>query len=466
MQLPDRSDTICALATAPGMGAIAVIRISGPKTFTILNSIFETKTNKSKDFNSVKSHTLHFGNIVFQNKVIDEVLLSVFKNPKSYTGEDTIEISCHGSTYIQQQLLQILQASGARLAEPGEFTLRAFLNGKLDLTQAEAVADLIASQHASAHTTAIQQLRGGYNSTIQALRQQLMDFASLIELELDFAEEDVEFANRDQLRALINGLLKEVKSLRNSFDTGNAMKNGIPVVIAGKPNVGKSTLLNALLNEEKAIVSEIAGTTRDVVEDQLVIHGYRFRFMDTAGIRHSTDTIEKIGVERTYSHTEKASIALYLCDPGQSKAEEIKNELEELKAKSRNSTLSIITVINKTDQFSEAILLPYRHLPSAIFISAKNKTHLDELKQMLIEESGVANKENENQLVTNARHAASLLKAEDALTKVITGMDDNLTSDFLALELKEAIYQLGSITGEIYTDDLLGNIFSKFCIGK
>jgi tRNA modification GTPase len=466
MQLPDRSDTICALATAPGMGAIAVIRISGSQTFEILNGIFESKSGKKKDFNTVKSHTLHYGNILFQGKIIDEVLLSVFKNPMSYTGEDTIEISCHGSTYIQQQLLQVLQSNGARLAEPGEFTMRAFLNGKLDLTQAEAVADLISSQHASAHTTAIQQLRGGYNSTIQSLRQQLMDFASLIELELDFAEEDVEFANRDQLRALINGLLKEVKTLRNSFDAGNAMKNGIPVVIAGKPNVGKSTLLNALLNEEKAIVSEIAGTTRDVVEDQLIIDGYRFRFMDTAGIRHTTDTIEKIGVEKTYLHAEKASIALYLCDPGQSKPEEIKIELEELKTKSGNNTLSIITVVNKTDQFSEATLLPYQELPSSVFISAKNKTHLEELKKLLISESGVANKENENQLVTNARHASSLLKAETALTKVIEGMDDNLTSDFLALELKEALYQLGNITGEIYTDDLLGNIFSKFCIGK
>jgi tRNA modification GTPase len=466
MHLPDRSDTICALATAPGMGAIAVIRISGAKTFEILNGLFETKTGKKKNFSEVKSHTLHFGNIIFDNKIIDEVLLSIFKNPMSYTGEDTIEISCHGSTYIQQQLLQVLQSCGARLAEPGEFTMRAFLNGKLDLTQAEAVADLISSQHASAHTTAIQQLRGGYNSTIQALRQQLMDFASLIELELDFAEEDVEFANRDQLRALINGLLKEVKTLRTSFDTGNAMKNGIPVVIAGKPNVGKSTLLNALLNEEKAIVSEIAGTTRDVVEDQLIIEGYRFRFMDTAGIRHTTDTIEKIGVEKTYLHAEKASIALYLCDPGQSSPEEIKGELEELKTKSGNPNLSIITVINKTDQFQEALLLPYQQLPSSVFISAKNKTHLEELKRLLISESGVANKENENQLVTNARHASSLLKAETALTKVIEGMDDNLTSDFLALELKEALYQLGNITGEIYTDDLLGNIFSKFCIGK
>ena len=458
MQLPDRSDTICALATAPGMGAIAVIRISGSKTFEILNGIFESKSGKKKDFNSSKSHTLHFGNLLYQHKIIDEVLISVFKNPMSYTGEDTIEISCHGSTYIQQQLLVI--------AEPGEFTMRAFLNGKLDLTQAEAVADLISSQHASAHTTAIQQLRGGYNSTIQSLRQQLMDFASLIELELDFAEEDVEFANRDQLRALINGLLKEVKKLRNSFDTGNAMKNGIPVVIAGKPNVGKSTLLNALLNEEKAIVSEIAGTTRDVVEDQLIIEGYRFRFMDTAGIRQTTDAIEKIGVAKTYSHTEKASIALYLCDPAQSNPEEILKELEELKLKSGNSTISIITVVNKTDQFSVEALLPYHALPASIFISAKNKTHLDELKKLLIFESGVANKENENQLVTNARHASSLLKAETALTKVIEGMDENLTSDFLALELKEALYQLGNITGEIYTDDLLGNIFSKFCIGK
>ena len=312
MHLPNQADTICALATAPGLGAIAVIRVSGPNTFKIIEAVFKTKKGKSKDFKTITSHTLHFGDIVLDNQTLDEVLISVFKNPHSYTGQDTIEISCHGSTYIQQQILQLLQQKGARLAEPGEFTLRAFLNGKLDLSQAEAVADLISSQHASAHQTAMQQLRGGYSHAIQELRTQLLNFASLIELELDFAEEDVEFANRDQLSKLVHELLKSVRTLRESYATGNALKNGIPVVIAGKPNVGKSTLLNALLNDDKAIVSDIAGTTRDVIEDQLVIDGYRFRFMDTAGLRSTGDVIEKLGVERSYEYARKASIIMYL----------------------------------------------------------------------------------------------------------------------------------------------------------
>ena len=465
MHLPNQADTICALATAPGLGAIAVIRVSGPDTFRIIETVFKTKKGKSKDFSSIKSHTLHFGDIILDNQTLDEVLISVFKNPHSYTGQDTIEISCHGSTYIQQQILQLLQQKGARLAEPGEFTLRAFLNGKLDLSQAEAVADLIASQHASAHQTAMQQLRGGYSHAIQELRTQLLNFASLIELELDFAEEDVEFANRDQLSKLVNQLLKSVRTLRESYATGNALKNGIPVVIAGKPNVGKSTLLNALLNDNKAIVSDIAGTTRDVIEDQLVIDGYRFRFMDTAGLRSTEDEIEKLGVERSYEYARKASIIMYLCDPQQSTAEEILAEITDLENRVGEDKF-ILTVVNKCDLHNEQELATYTTLPNNIFIAAKTQLHLEELKKKLIIGSGVASLENENQLVTNARHEGALAKAEEALVRVIDGMQSNLTSDLLALDLKDAIYHLGLITGEIYSDDLLGNIFSKFCIGK
>ncbi len=465
MHLPNQADTICALATAPGLGAIAVIRVSGPDTFRIIETVFKTKKGKSKDFSSIKSHTLHFGDIILDNQTLDEVLISVFKNPHSYTGQDTIEISCHGSTYIQQQILQLLQQKGARLAEPGEFTLRAFLNGKLDLSQAEAVADLIASQHASAHQTAMQQLRGGYSHAIQELRTQLLNFASLIELELDFAEEDVEFANRDQLSKLVNQLLKSVRTLRESYATGNALKNGIPVVIAGKPNVGKSTLLNALLNDNKAIVSDIAGTTRDVIEDQLVIDGYRFRFMDTAGLRSTEDEIEKLGVERSYEYARKASIIMYLCDPQQSTAEEILAEITDLENRVGEDKF-ILTVVNKCDLHNEQELATYTTLPNNIFIAAKTQLHLEELKKKLIISSGVASLENENQLVTNARHEGALAKAEEALVRVIDGMQSNLTSDLLALDLKDAIYHLGLITGEIYSDDLLGNIFSKFCIGK
>ncbi len=465
MHLPNQADTICALATAPGLGAIAVIRVSGPDTFRIIETVFKTKKGKSKDFNSIASHTLHFGDIVLDNQTLDEVLISVFKNPHSYTGQDTIEISCHGSTYIQQQILQLLQQRGARLAEPGEFTLRAFLNGKLDLSQAEAVADLIASQHASAHLTAMQQLRGGYSHAIQELRSQLLNFASLIELELDFAEEDVEFANRDQLAKLVFELLKSVRTLRESYATGNALKNGIPVVIAGKPNVGKSTLLNALLNDNKAIVSDIAGTTRDVIEDQLVIDGYRFRFMDTAGLRATGDVIEKLGVERSYEYARKASIIMYLCDPQQSTADEILAEITDLENKVGEDKF-ILTVVNKCDLYDEQKLASYTTLPNVIFIAAKTQLHLDELKKKLIHGSGVASRENENQLVSNARHEGALAKAEEALVRVTDGMQSHLTSDLLALDLKDAIYHLGLITGEIYTDDLLGNIFSKFCIGK
>ena len=459
-----QQDTICALATPAGMGALAVIRLSGPDALKIGSEIYRTRKGLVKDFEKAKGYTLHFGNLMDQNQIVDEVLLSIFKNPNSYTGEDLLEFSCHGSVYIQQQVLCLLIKQGARMANPGEFTQRAFLNGKMDLSQAEAVSDLISSSHESAHQAAIKQLRGGYSTVIAALRAQLIDFASLLELELDFAEEDVEFANRDKLRELINTLLKEISALRNSFHEGNAMKEGIPVVIAGKPNTGKSTLLNALLNDERAIVSSIAGTTRDVVEDTLVIQGRKFRFMDTAGLRISDDTIEQIGVERTYTHAAKSSLALYLCDPTQSNYSELIEEINAFKQKIEND-ISIIPVINKIDTVDDDKLNEYRLLTSALFISAKNKVQIDQLKNEIVK-SLKFNEEGDSMLVTNARHASALAAAQQDLERLLEGMNNQLSTDLLAFECRHALHHLGEITGHIYTEDLLVNIFSKFCIGK
>lgn len=467
MHLPDRNDSICALATPPGQGALAVIRISGPQSFGLISGLFRTLKGTKKDFSKVRPYSIHYGQLCDGDKVLDEVLISIFKGPKSYTGEDVAEISCHGSVYIQQALLQLLQSRGCRMAEPGEFTLRAFMNGKLDLSQAEAVADLIAAGHEGAHKAALQQLRGGYSHTMQQLRTRLIDFASLIELELDFAEEDVEFANRDKLAELIHELLREVRSLQDSFASGNVLKTGVPVLIAGKPNVGKSTLLNALLNEERAIVSDIAGTTRDVIEDHLVIDGIRFRFMDTAGLRETDDTIEKIGVARTMDYASRASILLYLCDPQQSTPDALRKEIENLRLQSGNAGAQVITVINKSDLFEVSdIHRRYEGFENTVFISAKEGKQLEKLKMMLAALAIGSGEQGDQTLVTSARHAASLHLAAVALQKVSEGIRHQLATDLLAFELKEAIYQLGNITGEVYTDDLLGNIFSKFCIGK
>lgn len=467
MNIGNREDTICALATAPGMAALAVIRLSGNKSFSIINALFTTIKGKKKDFTTLRPYSIHFGKIIDREQVIDEVLISVFKGPHSYTGEDIIEISCHGSTYIQQSILQLLIRSGARMAEPGEFTLRAFLNGKLDLSQAEAVSDLISSGHASAHKVAMQQLRGGYSDTMQQLRQQLVDFASLIELELDFAEEDVEFANREKLTSLVEGLLVEIRKLQKSFIEGNVLKTGVSVLIAGKPNVGKSTLLNALLNEERAIVSDIAGTTRDVIEDYLVIDGIQFRFMDTAGIRHSADVIEQMGVERTHQHAQKAAVIIYVADPEQSDAGEIRKEISALQERSNNVDSPVITVINKSDKYTfDKLIKQYEALPVLVILSAKEKLHIKTLKAKLAGAALLSTDQAGQTIVTSARHAESLHLAAAALEKVISGIHQNLSTDLLAFELKDSIYHLGMITGEIYTDDLLENIFSKFCIGK
>jgi tRNA modification GTPase len=456
------NDTICALATPPGQGAIAVIRLSGKDAFRITAGIFRDKNGKKKDFSKLKSHTLHFGIITDEDQAIDEVLVSVFKSPHSYTSEDTIEISCHGSLYIQQQLLQLLIKNGARAAQPGEFTLRAFLNGKMDLSQAEAVADLIATQDEAIHRIALQQLRGGFSSEIKVLRESLINFAALVELELDFAEEDVEFANRVQLKNLVIELQNKVSTLLNSFSSGNVLKNGIPVVIAGKPNVGKSTLLNALLNEERAIVSEIAGTTRDVIEDELVIEGYRFRFLDTAGIRHTEDIIEKIGVERTMEQIVKASIIIYMEDGSKVTPELVSAERTAM-ASQLLPVQHLITVINKEDLIDAKQKALYDNV---LFISAKKQVGLNQLKTALLEQVKLTTATGNDNLVINARHAAALNESNNELLRIISGIDEKLSTDLLAFHIRQALQHLSEITGDIYTDDLLAHIFSKFCIGK
>lgn len=455
----DLEDTICALATAGGIGAIGVIRVSGKNTFPLVNSIF-----KGKNLEQAESHTLHFGRIMQDDKVLDEVLASVFKNPKSYTGEDTIELSCHGSPYILQKILELLVQKGARLAKPGEFTLRAFLNKKLDLSQAEAVADLIAADSASSHQTAMQQMRGGYSLQIHTLREKLINFASLIELELDFAEEDVEFASKSELYNLVQNIYTLLQSLLESFRYGNVLKNGVPTVIAGRPNAGKSTLLNALLKEERAIVSNIAGTTRDTIEESFVVDGVTFRLIDTAGIRHSEDTIESIGIERTFEAIEKASLVLYVFDASSTTSEQLEEELSQLP----NGNHAIIPIGNKVDLLSDTInpIQNTIHNTSAItYLSSLNKQGMDELIERL-KQFIQTNKSGNDIVVSNIRHYEALQQASTALEHVLQAINMHMSGELLSLDIRKAIFHLGEITGEITTEDLLGNIFSKFCIGK
>ncbi|MEI7979493.1 MAG: tRNA uridine-5-carboxymethylaminomethyl(34) synthesis GTPase MnmE [Bacteroidota bacterium] len=464
----DLNDTICALATPEGIGAIGVIRISGSNAIELVNNVF-----KGKNLTKQITHTAHFGRIVDssnidQPKIIDEVLATIFIEPKSYTGENTVEISCHGSAYIQQQILQTLIKQGARSAKPGEFTMRAFLNKKLDLTQAEAVADLIASNSEASHQTAMNQMRGGFSAQILDLRERLVNFASLIELELDFGEEDVEFASRPQLKELVQNILNLVQSLLQSFKYGNAIKNGIPTVIVGKPNAGKSTLLNALINDERAIVSAIAGTTRDTIEETFIIDGILFRLIDTAGIRkHTTDVIETIGIERTFESINKASIVIYLFDSSTTSVEELKTELDAL----ISHHAVVIPVGNKIDLLLEnknKILdsfIASSNQAKPIFISTSHKKNLVELNQKLIDiVRGDAVKNDV--IITNMRHYEALLNTSNSLQEVLTGMDLQQTGDLLAFDIRKAIFHLGEIVGDITTDDLLENIFSKFCIGK
>ncbi|HLG34533.1 MAG TPA: tRNA uridine-5-carboxymethylaminomethyl(34) synthesis GTPase MnmE [Bacteroidia bacterium] len=477
MTLPfNTTDTIVALATPAGTGAIAVIRLSGNNAFDIADRIFRSKKERHNKVSSFNSQTIHFGNIVDvrqrtdspgrDEKTIDEVLLSVFRSPNSYTGEDIVEISCHGSTFIQQTILQIALKQGARLAREGEFTLRAFLNGKMDLSQAEAVADIVSSDSEGALNLAMNQMRGGYSADIKKMREELIHLASLIELELDFAEEDVEFANREQLKKLVQSLKFKVQSLIDSFALGNAIKQGIPVVIAGKPNVGKSTLLNVLLNEERAIVSPIAGTTRDTVEEEIVLSGIKFRLIDTAGIRQTTDTIENLGVSRTMEKINRSPVLIYLFDVNETSPVMLKEEIKMLKKKSGENNFKIILAGNKSDMASEEKLSLEFNGSGVLFISAKHKTKIADLKEKLLRTVERGEKLQNNFIVTNARHVSAFQGARQSLENVLAGLEKKLSGDLLAPDLRNALNYLGEVTGEVTTDDLLHNIFSKFCIGK
>ena len=470
------TDTIVALATPSGAGAIAVIRLSGEKAITLASQIFKAVSNK--DISEQPTHTVHLGNIMDGDRMLDEVLVTVFKNPKSYTGEHVVEISCHGSAFIQQEIIQLCLRKGARMAQAGEFTLRAFLNGKMDLSQAEAVADLIASDSKASHQLAIQQMRGGFSNEIKRLREELLNFASLIELELDFAEEDVAFANRDDFQRLITRITHVLKSLIDSFATGNVLKNGIPVAIVGEPNVGKSTLLNALLNEERAIVSDIAGTTRDTIEDEIVIEGIGFRFIDTAGIRETSDTIEGLGIKKTFEKIAQAQVVIYLIDtlafqgafPSGEKLTTILSEIG--KIQSNYPETNLLIVANKIDRLAaeEKTKLEEAlngvHGVSSLYLSAKTGQGVDDLKRALLAFVNTGALRNNETIVTNTRHYDSLLKALQEIQQVQAGIDADLSSDLLAIDIRQALYHFGEITGEISNDELLGNIFANFCIGK
>jgi tRNA modification GTPase len=444
-----QEDAICALATPQGIGAIALIRVSGKSTFEILDKLFY-----GKKLSEVASHTIHFGTIRENQNIIDEVLISVFKTPHSYTKEDTAEISCHGSDYIIRTILRLLVQNGCKMAKAGEFTQRAFLNGQLDLVQAEAVADLIAADSASAHQIAVNQLRGGFSKKLGVLREELIHFASLIELELDFGEEDVEFANRADLRLLIDKIQTQIRPLIDSFDAGNAIKEGIPVAIIGPPNSGKSTLLNALLNEEKAIVTPIAGTTRDIIEDVLFIEGIKFRIIDTAGIRETQDLVESIGIERSKAALDKSEIVFFLFE----------NDAQKQELESEFATIIIdkkpIWIRNKVDLASNETIFN----TNEVNISAKNGTGLDTLQTALMTIAKAKNQSDTT--ITNMRHFEHLLKANEALDAVLFGLDAGITADFVAQDIRLSLHHLGEITGQITTDDLLANIFGKFCIGK
>lgn len=460
-----QNDTIIALATPSGMGAIAVIRLSGEKAIDIVD-IFFRSTRKNKSLKNQKTHSIHLGFIVDKEHIIDEVLVSIFKNPNSYTGENVVEISCHGSTFIQQEIIQLFLKNGCRLADAGEFTLRAFLNGKMDLSQAEAVADVIASNSAASHQMAMQQMRGGITNELKDLRAKLLDFAALIELELDFSGEDVEFADRTKFRELVAKITLVLKRLIDSFSVGNALKNGIPVAIIGEPNVGKSTLLNTLLNEERAIVSEIAGTTRDTIEDEIIIEGVAFRFIDTAGIRETTDLVETIGIKKAYEKAENAQLIIYIIDSRIERKEKRKEEIEIIKTRFPNKHLLVIA--NKSDLISkeEANSL-VSEIENVILLSAKNKTGIDTLKKELTSLVNLGALSNNETIVTNSRHFEALNNALQAIISVQIGIDREISTDLFSIDIRECLRHLGTITGEYDVDkDILGHIFSNFCIGK
>lgn len=478
----DLTDTIVALATPPGSGAIGVIRLSGNNAIAIVNEVF-----KGKDLEQQATHTIHFGTIRGeQNRIIDEVLTSLFVAPTSYTGEHVVEVSCHGSNYIIQELLELFVKKGARLAQPGEFTMRAFLNGQMDLSQAEAVADLIASNSASAHQVAMQQMRGGFSAEIKKLREELINFASLIELELDFGEEDVEFADRQDLKDLIYKIQQLIRRLIESFKLGNAIKNGVSTVLAGRPNAGKSTLLNALLNEDRAIVSDIAGTTRDTIEEVLNIKGVEFRLIDTAGIREAQDQIEAVGVEKTLEKVGQAAILIYIFDVLETRVDEALNDI----AKLEREGMHLLVVCNKMDKNPyfkpdwltdplqaniHEIYIKKDNLPSTIpslstdnivTLSALHGMNVPYLKEKLYDSVLNEQLNLESTVVSNARHFAALEEADESLNAVLVGMDSGVTSDFVAMDIRRALHHLGIIVGTVSTEDLLGKIFSSFCIGK
>ena len=460
------NDIICAISTAPGMGAIAVVRLSGQGCIALVDTIFESPNNKK--LTDQPPYTVHFGKIMDHETVLDEVLATVFRAPYSFTGEESVEIACHGSVYIQQKLMEVLLHAGARMADAGEYTRRAFANGKFDLSQAEAVADLIASTSASSHKVSLNQMRGGFTNKIAQLRDTLLQFASLIELELDFSEEDVEFANRDRLMELTTEVETEIAKLAKSFSLGNVIKNGIPVAIIGETNAGKSTLLNLLLEEDKAIVSDIHGTTRDVIEDIINIQGISFRFIDTAGIRSTVDAIEMMGIERTYQKIDQASIVLWVIDLTTPDA-----QIEELataivpKLKDKHSVL----LFNKADLLSVEELHKKSNLlkeleADRLYISAKKQENIHTLQDMLVKASHVPTIGEADVIVTNMRHYQALIKALAAIERVHEGLDIGISHDFLAQDIRECMFHLGEISGHISTDEILGNIFAKFCIGK
>ncbi len=450
-------DTIVALATPHGIGAIGIIRLSGSKSIDIVNRLFP-----SKDLHKQNSHTIHVGFLKDGEKVLDEVVVSLFKNPKSYTGEDVIEISCHGSPFIQEQVINTIVKYGARMAKPGEFTQRAFLKGKLDLTQAEAVADLIASNTEASQRTALHNIRGGFSIVLKELREELIQFSALIELELDFSQEDVEFADRTKFYALIQHAQKVTKDLLQSFQLGNVIKNGVSVAIVGKPNAGKSTLLNTLLNENRAIVSEIAGTTRDTIEEIINIDGILFRLIDTAGIRESTDEIESIGVERSMEKMLIADLVLYLFDVNTESQAELETALLQVQGQNKN----YIAVGNKVDLLGEAAAQQKFSGDAVLFIAAKSNQHVNVLKERLADKVVQGTIHSENTIVTNARHFTALQEVEKSLNDIYNGLENKLSSDLLALDIRMCLHYLGEITGEITNEDRLDYIFSKFCIGK
>ncbi|WP_242084939.1 tRNA uridine-5-carboxymethylaminomethyl(34) synthesis GTPase MnmE [Aestuariivivens sediminis] len=465
-------DTIVALATPSGVGAIAVIRLSGNEAITIAGAHFKSVSGKILE--KQPTHTIHLGHIQDGSRTIDEVLVSVFKNPNSYTGEDVVEISCHGSHYIQQEIIQLFLRKGCRMATAGEFTLRAFLNGKMDLSQAEAVADLISSDNEASHQIAMQQMRGGFSSEIAKLREELLNFASLIELELDFAEEDVEFADRLRFKDLIDRISFVLKRLIDSFAVGNVIKQGIPVAIVGEPNVGKSTLLNALLNEDRAIVSDIAGTTRDTIEDEMTIGGIGFRFIDTAGIRDTKDVVEGLGIKKTFEKIEQAQVVIYLLEADTISKDKKKSQLtvvEIEKIKNKYPQKALLVVANKIDKLSKDQIQDLNDTLSTVeghsqFLSAKYGTGIEELKETLLSFINTGALKHNDTIITNSRHYDALLKALEEIHKVKQGLEMGLSGDLLAIDIRQVLYHLGEITGQVTNDELLGNIFANFCIGK